>query len=136
MSYEILDHRADEKFRATGETPEEAFGSVVEAFADIVGGESGIYHHDIEVEAENRDALLFDFLDRMIVLQDTEQVVIGGLDELDYSKTESGYMIEATVLADKITRGMSLMDVKAPTYNEMKTAYEDGIWVLEAVLDI
>jgi SHS2 domain-containing protein len=31
---------------------------------------------------------------------------------------------------------MNLLDIKAPTYNEMKVDYEDGKWVLEAVLDV
>jgi SHS2 domain-containing protein len=136
MPYEILEHTADEKFRATGETLDEAFSSVVEAFSEIARGEGGMYHHDLEVEAENLEALLFDFLDRMILLQDTEQVVIAGVDEIEAESIENGYWVECVVLVDKITRGMSPMDIKAPTYNEMKADYEDGEWVLEAVLDI
>lgn len=136
MSYEILDHKADEKFRARGENLEEAFRSSVEAFADIVRGNSGMYHHDVKVEAENLEALLFDFLDKLILLQDTEQVVVGGVEQFELEKLDDSYRIEATVLTDKITRGMSPMHVKAPTYSEMKAEYEDGEWVLEAVLDI
>jgi SHS2 domain-containing protein len=31
---------------------------------------------------------------------------------------------------------MSLRDVKAPTYSEMQTEFEDGNWQLSAVLDL
>jgi Archease protein family (DUF101/UPF0211). len=58
MSYEILSHSADEKFRATGESLEEAFSEAVKAFGEIVGSdpEAGEYNHTIEVESENQEA--------------------------------------------------------------------------------
>ena len=71
MSYEILEHTADAKFKAVGETLEDAFSSTVDAFADIAGGEGGNTRHKFEVESESLEALLFDFLDELIYLQDT-----------------------------------------------------------------
>ncbi|MFB6203236.1 MAG: archease [Candidatus Nanohaloarchaea archaeon] len=136
MSYEILEHAADEKFRASGEDLEEVFSEVVHAFSEIVGGAGGMYRHQVEVESEGLEALLFDFLDRLIYLQDTENVAVGNVKDLAVEETGSGYRLEATVLVDNITSGMSLLDIKGPTYNEMKVDYGDGVWTLEAVLDI
>jgi len=68
--YKILEHSADEKFHAQGETREEAFEEVVEAFAEIVGGQTeGMYTHSFEVEANTLEALLYDFLDELIFLK-------------------------------------------------------------------
>lgn len=136
MSYEILEHPADEKFRTQGETVEEAFKEVVKAFSEIVGGEGGMYHHEIEVESEGYEPLLFDFLDELIFLQDTEEVVVSYAEGLEIVETDEGHKLTAKIAVDEITDSMSPMDVKAPTYSEMKVDYENEKWVLEAVLDI
>lgn len=137
MSYEILDHTADAKFRAEGETLEEAFEEVVNAFAEIVGNSGGEYHHEVEVEAENLEALLFDFLDRLIFLQDSDEVVVANAEKLTIKEKESSYSLKASIAVDTIEPGMSLVDVKGPTYSEMKVDYEEGAgWVAQAVLDI
>lgn len=136
MSYEILEHPADEKFRTEGETVEEAFSEVVKAFSEIVGGEGGMYHHEISVKSEGYEALLFDFLDELIFLQDTEGVVVSYAEELSIEDTDGGHILTAKILVDDISDTMSPMDVKAPTYSEMKVDHDDGKWILQAVLDI
>ncbi len=136
MSFEILEHPADEKFRTEGETVEEAFSEVVKAFSEIVGGEGGMYHHEVKVESEGYEALLFDFLDELIFLQETEGVVVSYAEGLEIEETGKGHCLTAKILVDDISDSMSPMDVKAPTYSEMKVDHEDGKWILEAVLDI
>lgn len=139
MSYEILEHTADEKFRAEGESLEQAFSEAVKAFGEVVGSdpEAGEYSHQIEVESESHEALLFDFLDKLIFLQDTEGVAVCHAEDLEIEEKEDSYILEATIWVDPIDHEDSFQDIKAPTYNEMKVAYEDGTgWIIEAVLDI
>lgn len=139
MSYEILEHTADEKFRSEGDSIEEAFSEAVKAFGKIVGSdpEAGEYRHRIELEAENLEALLFDFLDKLIFLQDTEGVAVCHAEDLIIDENEDSYLLEATVWADPIDHEDSYQDIKAPTYNEMKVDYEmERGWIVEAVLDI
>ncbi|MFB6114927.1 MAG: archease, partial [Candidatus Nanohalobium sp.] len=115
---------------------EEAFSEVVKAFSDIVGGEGGMYTHEIEVESEGYEALLFDFLDELIFLQDTEGVVVSHAEELEIEDIEKGHRLTAEISVDDISDSMNPMDVKAPTYSEMEVKTGDGEWVLQAVLDI
>ena len=137
MSYEVLEHPADEKFHADGPTKEEALKEVVRAFAEIVGGDAhGEYHHQISVEAESLESLLYDFLDELIFLQDSEGVVISHAEEMGLKQQGDSWKLEATVLTDIITSDMNLLDIKAPTYNEMKVDYRDEKWIFEAVLDV
>lgn len=137
MSYEILEHSADEKFRAQGNTLEEAFGEAVKAFSDIVDGGGGMYTHSIEAESENLEALLFDFIDELIKLQDIEDVVISHAKNLDYTELDNSHKIEADIMVDTIDLEDQPMDIKAPTYNEMDVDYIKGEgWTLETVLDI
>ncbi len=138
MTYEIKDHPADAKFRVAADTKEEAFKEVVDAFSDIVGGESGKQVHTIKVASEGLEPLLFDFLDELIFLQDTENVVVAYADELELEDLENGWRITADIKVDKITSEVHKMDVKGPTYSEMEVEYDrdEGAWVLQAVIDI
>lgn len=139
MSYEILEHTADVKFRAEGENLENTFSESVKAFGEIVGSDpkAGEYRHNIEVESESSEALLFDFLDKLIFLQDTEGVAVCQAEELSIEEKENSYVLEAVIWVDSIDREDSFQDIKAPTYNEMKVDYEEGTgWIVEAVLDI
>ncbi|MBY6294278.1 hypothetical protein GLU60_02720 [Nanohaloarchaea archaeon H01] len=137
MSYEILEHSADEKFRAEGGALEEAFSEAVKAFAEIVGAdpEAGQVRHSIQIESENSEALLFDFLDRLVFLQDTEDVVVNQAKELSIEEKEDGYRLKATLWTDPIDESSDYLDIKAPTYNEMKVDYDES-WIIEAVIDI
>ena len=136
MAYEILRHTADEKFRAEGETLDESFSEATKAFSEIVKGDEGRGTHSIDVESESLETLLFDYLDRLIFLQDTEGVAVSYAEKMDVEETEEGYSLEAEVSVDPITEGMNFTDVKAPTYNEMEVGFQEGMWILEAVLDI
>ncbi|MFB6147937.1 MAG: archease [Candidatus Nanohaloarchaea archaeon] len=155
MGYEILEHTADAKFRATGKTLEEAFESTVRGFAEIVGdGETGQVRHTVDVKSESLEALLFDFMDRLIVLQDTEGVVVRDAENLKIEDTGKGHQLTADILTDRIDPGGHYQDIKGPTYNEMKVEHGDSTesgdsarssesndstsheWIIEVVLDI
>lgn len=137
MSYEILEHTADAKFRVIADSREEAYKECVEAFSEIVGGLGGNVRHKIKIESENEEALLFDFLDELIYLQDYEDVVVSHAESLEIEDTDKGHKLTAVVWADPIIDDMSPLDVKGPTYNEMMVDYKQGEgWVIEAVLDI
>lgn len=134
MSHEVLGHTADAKLRATGATLSEAFEGATRAFAEIVGADrlEPTYEVNVEVEAPDEDveALLFDYLARLVYVQDVEGVAVV---DADVSATEEPLRAEATLLVAPVEKG--LLDIKAPTYSEMVAEEDDG-WTLEAVLDI
>lgn len=139
MSYEILEHTADEKFVARGETLEEAFSESVKAFSEVVGGLGGLTTHSIKIKSENLEALLFDFMDELIFLQDAHNVVVSHAENIEVERlgeVGEGFRLEADIWVDDIESSMAVMDVKAPTYSEMKVGREDDEWVLQIVLDI
>ena len=135
-TYEILDHPADAKFRAEGDNLEDVFSASVEAFSEIVRGYSGVYNHKIKVESENLDALLFDFLDELIFLQDSRGIVVSHATEMSIEELDDGWSLEANIMTDDITSEVDFMDVKAPTYSEMDVGFDNGKWYAQAVLDI
>ena len=136
MGYEILEHTADVKFKASGDSLEESFSESVKAFSEIVGGMNGQTTYSIEVESESHEALLFDFMDKLIFLQDVNDVVVSYAEDLEIEELEDGYRLTADIWADNIEDSMSVLDVKGPTYSEMYVRFEDGKWRLQVVLDI
>lgn len=137
MSYVLLDHVADVKFRAEGGTLAEALGSAVDAFADITGGENldADDTRSVEVEAENLEALLFDFLDRLIYLQEVDGVAVVGSSEVSLHEAGEELAVRAELDTATIEDETALLDIKAPTYSEMRVEESDG-WTVEAVLDV
>jgi len=137
MSYDILHHTADAKFQATAESLEEVFEETVRAFSEIVGGKGGNTRHDINIESESHESLLFDFLDSMIYLQDTEGVVVTRPESVEIEEKNGGYELSAVVWTSLQEPGGEYLDVKAPTYSEMEVDYVEGEgWRTVAVLDI
>lgn len=135
MTYEILDHTADVGFRAAGESLSDAFESATEAFADIVAYDDPPEPEDeieVSAEADDVEALLFDYLDRLVYTQDVDGVVVVGA---DVDATEDPPRIEANLYVAPVEGG-AYMDIKAPTYSDMNVSYDDQGWTLEAVLDI
>lgn len=147
VGFDLLDHPADVRFRATGPTLDAAFVAVVRAFAAVAEGSSreaeatpddgetgSDSHHPVHVESEDREALLFDFLAELILLQELEAVAVVDAANCTVTRTPDGYTLDAAVVCAPIDE--PLFDVKSPTYSEMRIETVDGEWVLEATLDI
>lgn len=125
MSYEVLPHPADVRFRATGPTLADAFAEVVRAFADISESRGGERErHEVEVESEDGEALLFDFLARLILIQEVEGCAVTRAEDVTAEATDDGYRLTATVVGGPIEE--ALFDVKSPTYNEMRVEQRVG----------
>jgi len=77
--YEFIDHTADIIARAYGDTIEEAFASAARAMFDVITGGARIdaaSRFEIEVESIDVEGLLVGFLSDLIVLHETEEVVL------------------------------------------------------------
>lgn len=136
MSFELRDHTADVAVEATGDTLGKVFAAVADgmtaAMAETIpdGGE----RFTISVEAENREAVLFDYLDRLIYERDVREVL-----PVDHEATVTRDGEEWTVEAS--ARGVPLADVeardlKAVTYSEMDLSERNGEWHAYVVFDV
>jgi SHS2 domain-containing protein len=78
--YEFKDHTADIIARAYGNTLEDAFASAAKAMFDVItrGSEiKAIEQYELTVESIDTEGLLVGFLSELIVLHETENVVLG-----------------------------------------------------------
>ncbi|MFP4558436.1 MAG: archease, partial [Archaeoglobaceae archaeon] len=84
--YEFLPHTADVKFRAYGKTLEEAFQNSAYAMTDIITDHEQVKltaEKTIHVESENKEALLYDFLEQFLILLDSEGFLLAKVKELE-----------------------------------------------------
>ncbi|UWG48485.1 SHS2 domain protein implicated in nucleic acid metabolism [Halanaeroarchaeum sp. HSR-CO] len=136
MPFELQDHTADIAVEATGDSMGDVFAAVAEgmtaAMADEIPATGDRF--TLSVTAENREAVLFDYLDRLIYERDVREVL-----PVDHEADVSGEGEEWTVEAS--ARGVPLADViardlKAVTYSEMDLSQRDGEWHAYVVFDV
>lgn len=151
MTFALRDHTADVAVEATGLTLGAVFAATADGMAaamcDEVPEECG-ERFDLDVRAEGRDALLFDYLDELIYQRDVREVLpvdneaevreIEGGDEEDGNDEEDD---ETEWTLSGSARGVPLADVsardlKAVTYSEMTVEETDDGWRAYVVFDV
>ena len=138
IPYELLEHTADAKFRAYGETKEEMFTNAVQAMTAIIAepkevGTQTILH--LCVKATSLEGLLYDLLDELLFLHDTENFIAARAQALTIVERDGKFILDCTLFGDEATKWPG--NLKAVTYSEMIVAeQEDGLWMIQAVIDI
>lgn len=136
MGYEYLDHTADIKFRAKGQTLSECFENCAKAMFDSIVdiGSIGVgVKKKLTVRSESLESLLFDFLEELLFFYDAEGLVFR-----DFDVNVSGLSLtcEATGERKEKYRDQIKTDIKAITYHEMKIEKRQDGYVMQVVLDI
>jgi len=148
MSYELRDHTADVAVEATADTLAALFAAVAEgltaASAESVPATGGD-RFEVEVTAESREALLFDYLDRLIYERDVRLVLPAdhrctvaepsGADWADEPDDPDAWRLAASA------RGVPLdvvaaREIKAVTYSEMALELRGNGWRAYVVFDV
>ena len=139
MRWKYFDHTADVMFEAYGKTLEEAFSNTCLAMFNILTDITKVkqtVNFGIKVEASTKEKLLFDFIDELIFLMDTEFVLISSVDNIRISQKDGKYTLESSVSGDKSINYDTHGDIKAPTYNEMSIKNDKTRYTLRVVVDI
>ena len=137
--YENLEHLADLKIRAYGKNKEEVFANMaLGMFANIVDQEKLITNEpvreEIKVMSNDLEALLVDFLNRLVYLGDVNDEAYNFFDLAIFEKDKK-WILEGVAKGFKV--GGLKTEIKAVTYNELKLGEgQDGNWIAEVVFDI
>ena len=139
MKYEFLPHTADVKFRAYGNTLEEAFSNAALALTDIIVDPESVkakVRKTIEVESEDEKALLYDFLEQFLILLDIEGFLLHKVEKLEIKKNDK-FHLQATVVGDNKPESYETKThVKAITYQEMEIKKQNNKYIIQVVPDI
>jgi len=134
--YEFLPHTADTRIRAYGKTLEEAFINCALATTDTITDHTKIkaaVEKKIKVKSENKESLLYDFLEQFLILLDSEGFLLHKVKELKIKDLQ----LTATVSGDTHPEKYKIRThVKAITYQEMSIKKEKDLYVINFILDI
>jgi SHS2 domain-containing protein len=139
MDYEFLEHTADAKFLAYGNTLEEAFSNVVKATTAIMTDVEKVQpkiDKEIKLEASSKESLLYDFIDELIFLLDTEAFIAKEVKKIIITIKNHRATLHAVVLGDCADGYDVHTYIKSPTYNDMFIKEEQDKVTIQMVHDI
>ncbi len=139
--FEFLEHTADVYIAAHGDSMEEAFGNAALAMFEVMTDAEKIAqtHKDsVEVEAEDEYALLYSWLEALLVKFEVNGMLFSKFDVQPIKETKSGFKLKATIYGEKFDpkKHPQKVGVKAVTYHQMEFMKEREKVTLMFLLDI
>jgi len=133
MKFKFLEHKADAKFQAFGNTLEECFKNAALAFTSIMIDYKKIkpkISKKILVKGIDLKNLLYNFLEELIILIDTENFILSKVKSLKIKELT----LKAELIGDNISNYEVHNHIKAVTYNEM--IIKEKPYMVQVVCDI
>ena len=139
--FEFLEHTADVYVSARGKTMEEAYENAASAMFETMTDSDKIaqmQEQTIEIEAEDQYALLYNWLEALLVKFETENMLYSKFQISDWKETAETFKFNAKIWGEKFDpqKHPQRVGVKAVTYHRMVIIRERDRVVLEFILDI
>ena len=139
--FEFLEHTADVLIAAHGQTLEEAFENAALAMFEVMTNTTKIdtvQEETVEVEAEDEYALLYSWLEALLVKFEIKGMLFSKFKIDRIQDTPDGYKLQANVWGEKFNaeKHPQKVAVKAVTYHRMEIIKEHDKITLEFILDI
>ena len=139
--FEFLEHTADVYIRANGKTMEEAYENAALAMFEVMTDTDKVAQADedsVEVEAEDQYALLYSWLEALLVKSETLGMLYSKFQITSWEETAESFKIKAKIWGEKFDpqKHPQKVAVKAVTYHRMVVIHEMDRVILEFILDI
>lgn len=135
--HELFEHTADLGLRATAPDAPSLFAEMarclLSAMVEDPAGVRAVQEVRIELAGTDREFLVFDWLNALLLRFETDRMLFAGF---DVKLTDGG--LEATATGETYDPGRHELahEVKAITYHELKVVEDGGEWLAEAIVDI
>jgi len=134
--WEHFPHGADIGIRGVGPTVAAAFEQVALALTAVLTEPRSVAPKEaveITCEASTLDELLYDWIDALIFEMSTRAMLFG-----TYEVEIDAFRLRASALGETVDRKRHepAIEVKGPTYTELRVAQEAGEWVAQCVVDV
>lgn len=136
------DHTADVQVKCWGKTLEEAFNqtaySLMATITPNLDKISPNVEKKIKIKAEDKEALLFDFLSEFLFIFDVEELVFNEIDVQYIKKIEDFYILNGILKGEKfnLDKHEIGIEVKAITYSFMEIVESEEKVEIRIVFDI
>ncbi len=139
--FRFLEHTADVLIEAYGSTLEEAFENAAIAVFEVITDTSKVEPREerwVSTEGTDLENLLYRWIEELLILHDTEGLVVSRAKVLSIKEASDGYMLEARVWGEPFdeSRHEHRTIVKAMTYAQLSIRKEGDRWVVRFVVDI
>ncbi len=139
--FEWIEHPSDIGFRAYGKTLAEAFENAALALFEVMVDTSKVEPRKklkVELEAEDEQALLYDWLERFLHMHETQGLVMSRFEVEKLSRVEDGFRIKARAWGELLDtkRHETRTAVKAITYHMMEIKRGKNRCSVQVVVDI
>ena len=138
--FKYLEHITDAFIEAWGDSLEEAFSYAATATINVmfeIKNVKGTSKTDFQVEGEDYLELLFNWLEKVLLLISIDNQVISNL-EIKISKLDTKYHLAGSGMAESIdmSKHNYRTEIKGITYHEMEVLQEDGKYRVRFMLDL
>jgi len=126
MKFRFLENEAtaDVAFEAYGKNLEETFENSAIALFEIMTDTNKVkplLNKELKLKAHDLKSLLYDFLERLLLFQDTENLLFSKFNVKKIEKIKDSYFLEAELKGDKLKKSHEKRNmVKAVTYFGME----------------
>jgi SHS2 domain-containing protein len=139
--FEFLEHTADAYIAAYGKDLAEAFENAALAMFGVMTDVENVkpkVKDSIEVEAEDEYALLYSWLEALLIKFDTDGMLYSKFKVSDLSRASDGFRLRAEIWGEKFNakRHTQKVGVKAVTYHRMEIIKTPDLVTLKFILDI
>lgn len=139
--FEFLEHTADVYIAAYGATLEETFENAALATFEVMTDTRKIAHKiedTVKVEAPDEQALLYSWLEQLLVNFETKGNLYSSFKIPKIEKTEKGFTLTARISGEPFNpeKHPQKVGIKAITYHRMEIDKKPGKVVVKFILDI
>ena len=136
-TYELIEHTADVGVKAYGKTLSEAFENAAKAMFEIITDTSeieSIGQYDIDLSAPDLEQLLVDWLNELLYINSTKNLVFGFF-KVEINEKEK--KLTAKIFGEKfnISKHKIGTEIKAVTYHMLEVKNKKPIYV-QVLFDI
>jgi SHS2 domain-containing protein len=139
--FEFLEHTADAYIAAYGKSLAKAFENAALALYEVMTEVKKVkpeVRDEVEVTGEDEYALLYNWLEVLLVKSDTNGMLYSKFEISAIDKTPQGFRLTAKIWGEKFRKEKHLqkVGVKAITYHRMEIIKEPNLVTLRFILDI
>jgi SHS2 domain-containing protein len=139
--YKFLEHMADVYIAAYGKNLAEAFENAALAMFDVMTEVEKVkpkIRDEVEVEAEDEKALLYSWLEALLVKFEIEEMLYSKFKVSSLNRTSNGFRLKAEIWGEKFNPKLhpQKVGVKAVTYHRMEIIKKAKRVTLKFILDI
>lgn len=145
MVFETFENKADIGVRGKSTTISGAFEECAKAMMSVMIDIDSIEpkkSHVLNIKAQDEQSLLTAFLNELLFVKDKKKMIYSKFRVVISKGTNSEgteeILLKATCFGEKIDSKKHLfkVDVKAPTYSELKVEQNKGMWVAQCIVDV